>query len=71
MAEEQKYTTKVIDAINKGAEIAKDNSLSSFDVIFTILLMFFSPYFQFFQISGSYPTVACFLFLTMGSLRTF
>lgn len=32
MAEEQKYTTKVIDAINKGAEIAKDNSLSSFDV---------------------------------------
>ncbi len=29
---EQKYTTKVIDAINKGMEITKDKQLSSFDV---------------------------------------
>jgi ATP-dependent Clp protease ATP-binding subunit ClpB len=32
MAEEQKYTTRVIDAINKGLAIAKDNHLPSFDV---------------------------------------
>ena len=32
MSEEQKYTTKVIDAINQGAAIAKDNSLACFDV---------------------------------------
>ena len=30
--EEQKYTTKVIEAINKGMEITKDNHLSCFDV---------------------------------------
>lgn len=30
--EEQRYTNRVIDAINKGAEIAKDNHLPSFDV---------------------------------------
>lgn len=29
---EQKYTTKVIDAINKGIEITKDKQLSCFDV---------------------------------------
>ncbi len=29
---EQKYTTKVIDAINKGMEITKDKQVSSFDV---------------------------------------
>lgn len=32
MSEEQKYTNKVIDAINQGANIAKEKSLSSFDV---------------------------------------
>jgi ATP-dependent Clp protease ATP-binding subunit ClpB len=32
MAEEQKYTQKVIEAINSGATIAKDNQLASFDV---------------------------------------
>ena len=32
MAEEQKYTTRVIDAINKGLQISKDNHLPSFDV---------------------------------------
>ena len=32
MAEEQKYTTRVIDAINKGIQISKDNHLPSFDV---------------------------------------
>lgn len=32
MAEEQKYTTRVIDAINKGISISKDNQLPCFDV---------------------------------------
>ncbi len=32
MAEEQKYTTRVIDAINKGISISKDNHLPCFDV---------------------------------------
>ncbi len=32
MAEEQKYTNRVIDAINKGIQISKDNHLPSFDV---------------------------------------
>lgn len=32
MANEQKYTNRVIEAINKGLEISKDNHLPSFDV---------------------------------------
>ena len=32
MAEEQKYTNRVIDAINKGISISKDNHLPCFDV---------------------------------------
>ena len=30
--DEQKYTTRVVEAINKGMEISKENHLSSFDV---------------------------------------
>ena len=32
MSEEQKYTTKVIDAINKASQITKDNQLSQLDI---------------------------------------
>ncbi|MFA6625172.1 MAG: Clp protease N-terminal domain-containing protein, partial [Bacilli bacterium] len=32
MAEEQKYTQRVVDAINKGVNISKDEHLASFDV---------------------------------------